>query len=177
MILSWCTPTFLLSPRGGRAKDRTSLGPWRLESRGVLPDQFLLPFIYFFLYFSLENNSRRQNALRTVKAIELRRKCSLKALFPFSSKHMLQEYQNPNQNYSIYCTMHDRAGGHGLQRNTKQEGLYTRKGCTGSVCLFLKIFICVFGCLGSWLRHMGSSLWCEGSLVVVPGLRNCSTGA
>ena len=48
MILSSGTPAFLLSPRDGRAKDRTSLGPWRLDSRGVLPDQFLLPFIYFF---------------------------------------------------------------------------------------------------------------------------------
>lgn len=90
----------------------------------------------FFLYFSLENNTQRQNASRTVEVLELRRKCSLKAQFPFPSKHMLQGYQNPNQNYSIYYMMLDRAGGHGLQRNTKQEGLYTQKGCTGSVCLF-----------------------------------------
>ena len=107
-----------------------------------------LSFI-FFLYVILENNSRRQNASRMVKILELRRKCSLKAQFPFPSKHMLQGYQNPNQNYSIYCTMHDRAGGHSLQRNTEQEGLCMQKGCTGSVRLFLKIFIYVFGCVGS----------------------------
>ena len=50
-----------------------------------------------------------------------------------------------------------------------------KKAALAAAAFFFFFNIYVFGCIRSYLLHMGSSLGCKGSVTVAPGRLSCPT--